>query len=246
MQLEITSIRTDGGTQPRANYHFGAADAYAEDMEAGANFPPVVVFYDGTEYWLADGFHRILAATKIGRMVIDTDVRQGTQQDAQWYSYGVNQTHGLRRSNDDKRRAVEAALRHQYNAGLSDQQIADHCGVSRVYVNQISSQLINVDNLDRPTTRKGRDGKTYNTSNNGKKKPAAPKPEPEDEEPLTPYEQQIAAQYHQNGVTAPIGEPADIGGARLTEMADALVTELSYGDLRRLIDLLAERIAVDV
>ncbi len=29
---------------------------YAEDMAAGATFPPVEVYYDGSIYWLADGY----------------------------------------------------------------------------------------------------------------------------------------------------------------------------------------------
>jgi hypothetical protein len=32
----------------------------------GRNSPPVVVFYDGTSYWLADGFHRVKAAEQAG------------------------------------------------------------------------------------------------------------------------------------------------------------------------------------
>jgi hypothetical protein len=30
---------------------------YADALEEGANFPPVTLFYDGSAYWLADGFH---------------------------------------------------------------------------------------------------------------------------------------------------------------------------------------------
>ncbi len=247
MQLAITTIRTDGGTQPRATYHFGHADAYAEDMEAGAVFPPVVVFYDGADYWLADGFHRVLAATKIGRTDIDADVRQGTQQDAQWYSYSVNQAHGLRRSNEDKERAVEAALRHPKAVGMSDELIATHVGVSSRTVLRYRHALMTLSQVKQPPNRTGRDGRTINTSNIGKKKqPPAPKPEPEEDEPLSAYEEQIVAQHYQNGVNAPISEPAGVGEARLNAMADALVIELNYGDLRRLIELLAERIAVDV
>jgi hypothetical protein len=31
-------------------------------------FPPVVVYFDGTDYWLADGFHRLAAWERIGVM----------------------------------------------------------------------------------------------------------------------------------------------------------------------------------
>jgi hypothetical protein len=35
---------------------------YVGDMKNGANFPAVTVFYDGADYWLADGFHRLEAS----------------------------------------------------------------------------------------------------------------------------------------------------------------------------------------
>ena len=61
MKLKPSQIRQDGGTQPRAEIWQDVVDDYAEQMTAGATFPPIVVFYDGTHYWLADGFHRLAA-----------------------------------------------------------------------------------------------------------------------------------------------------------------------------------------
>lgn len=232
MQIDITQLRTDGGTQPRAMYHYGMVDAYAEDMDAGVTFPPVVVFYDGSDYWLADGFHRVLAARKIERTAIDADVRQGTQQDAQWYSYSVNQAHGLRRSNDDKRRAVEAALKHLNAAGMSDRQIAEHCGVSQPFVSELRNRVS--DNGYQSTGngyRAGKDGVKRKAPN--KKPKPAPAQQDEDDEPLTPYEEHIAAQY-----TTAAPDP-------LVLEVDRLVLQYSYDDLSRLVELLAERIAVN-
>lgn len=238
MQLELTYIRTDGGTQPRSMYHYGTVDSYAEDMEAGAAFPPVVVFYDGSDYWLADGFHRVLAAKKIERATINADIRQGTLQDAQWYSYSVNQTHGLRRSNEDKRRAVEAALAHPKAAGMSDREIAEHCGVSHQTVSNYRIALSKFDSQSTNPIRTGRDGRTINTANIGKsngKKPTPPSAQQveaeTDDKPLTPYEEQIAAQYVQP-------DP-------LAQEVDRLVLRYTYGDLCRLIELLSERVAVN-
>ena len=59
--IPINSIRLDGGTQPRASIDFDTVFDYMDAMTDGADFPPVVVFYDGTHYWLADGFHRVKA-----------------------------------------------------------------------------------------------------------------------------------------------------------------------------------------
>jgi hypothetical protein len=55
---------------------------YADALTNGAEFPPVVVFHDGTDHWLADGFHRLLAHEKAGLVDILADVRQGTKRDA--------------------------------------------------------------------------------------------------------------------------------------------------------------------
>lgn len=64
--IALTSIRTDGGTQPRARLNEDQVAEYVEAMESGATFPPLVVFHDGAAYWLADGFHRYHAATARG------------------------------------------------------------------------------------------------------------------------------------------------------------------------------------
>ncbi len=82
--LMLDVIRTDGGTQPRASMDYGAVDDYTEAMKAGTVFPPALVFYDGSAYWLADGFHRYRAAERAGITEIACDVRQGTREDAQW------------------------------------------------------------------------------------------------------------------------------------------------------------------
>lgn len=142
MQLALDRIRLDGGTQPRAEVRIDIVEEYAEEMRQGAVFPPVVVFFDGTEYWLADGFHRLAAALRARPSEpLETEVIQGTQSDAQWYSFSVNQTHGLRRTNEDKARAVKAALQHPRGASQSDREIGSHVGVTHPTVAKYRSEL---------------------------------------------------------------------------------------------------------
>ena len=57
----------DGGAQMRVEMRPETVNDYAADMLDGAVFPPVIVFDDGTDLWLADGFHRVEAARKIER-----------------------------------------------------------------------------------------------------------------------------------------------------------------------------------
>jgi phage N-6-adenine-methyltransferase len=166
--MQLCDIRTDGGTQPRAQLDLATISEYTEQMADGAAFPPIIVFYDGADYWLADGFHRFSAATCAGLTEIAADVRQGTIQDAQWYSYSVNQAHGLRRSNEDKRRAVEAALKHEYAAKYSNVQIARHCGVAESTIRNYRTEMESTSQIAKSDMRIGADGRAYNTSNIGK------------------------------------------------------------------------------
>lgn len=142
MQLNIDRIRLDGGTQPRTEIRIDVVEEYAEAMRQGAVFPPVIVFFDGLQYWLADGFHRAAAALRVRpSQPIEAEVIQGTQSDAQWYSFSVNQTHGLRRTNEDKARAVKAALQHPRGASQSDRDIGLHVGVTHPTVAKYRSEL---------------------------------------------------------------------------------------------------------
>jgi hypothetical protein len=164
--IAIKDIRRDGGTQPRATIDFEAVFDYMDAMADGAKFPPVVVFYDGASYWLADGFHRVKAAEQAGSHEIGCDLRQGTQHDAQWYSFGANKTNGLRRTNDDKHRAVKAALVHPNGAHLSNRQIAAHVGVDEGTVRNWREKL--TAEIPQSPKRRGRDGRTIKVTNIGK------------------------------------------------------------------------------
>jgi hypothetical protein len=95
--------------------------------------PPPTVFFDGEDgevYWLADGFHRVQAYMVLEHTEIVCDVRKGGKRDATLFSLGANATHGLRRTNEDKRRAVLTMLNDPEWRTWSDSEIARHCNVS--------------------------------------------------------------------------------------------------------------------
>jgi hypothetical protein len=173
-RISIESLRVDGGTQPRGELNADYVAELVERIGNGDKLPPLSAVYDGTDYWLWDGFHRCCAYADAGVEAVDVEVATGTQADAQWRSYAANRVHGLRRTSADKRRAVEAALGHPNGARLSDRSIADHCGVSHTLVAQIRDS---VGNGCQQNTRTGTDGKQYKST-----KPATqPKREPKGE-----------------------------------------------------------------
>ncbi len=154
-ELLIEKIRTDGGVQSRERISDEYVGELAELIKTGKKLPPVDVYSDGTEIWAADGFHRILAHIKADKRTVRCNVHKGTKTDAMWASCAANQEHGLRRTNSDKRHAVEMALK--IHGGKSDRAIADHVGVSDPFVSGLRRQVLTVSTCERV----GRDGKTY-------------------------------------------------------------------------------------
>ena len=140
-ELSLSVINRFGGTQPRARLDDAIIQEYAEAMIAGDVFPPVTTFHDGAVYWLADGFHRVNAALRAGRETIEATVHQGTQRDAILWSISANATHGLRRTNEDKRRAVTRLLTDPEWAGWSDREIARRAAVSQPFVSSVRASL---------------------------------------------------------------------------------------------------------
>jgi len=136
-EIGLDLIRADASAQMRIVVSETVVGEYAEAINDGAEFPPIVVFFDGAAHWLADGFHRLAAHQKLGYDTIQADIREGGLRDAIQYSLGANETHGLRRTRADKRRAVETALADPEWAQLSDRDVAKMCGVSHTLVSQV-------------------------------------------------------------------------------------------------------------
>lgn len=139
--VALSNIRVDGGTQPRAELDEQLVAEYADEMLAGTEFPAVDLVYDGQDYWLVDGFHRVAAAKRAQSASIKAIVESGTRRDAVLRSVGVNAAHGKRRSNADKRRAVLTLLADEEWSQWSDNRIAQQCKVSNRFVGNLRQTL---------------------------------------------------------------------------------------------------------
>jgi hypothetical protein len=141
--LPLASIRRDGGTQMRAEIDMLVVAEYAEAYREGADMPPLVAFHDGTDCWLADGFHRILGAEQAGLEKIACDLRPGSQRDALLFACGANAAHGLRRTNEDKHKAVETVLCLFWRERTteSNREVARLCAVTEFLVRTVKREL---------------------------------------------------------------------------------------------------------
>lgn len=157
--ISLTLIDIYGGTQTRVATSDDAIESYAAEMERGAEFPPIIVFYDGSKHWLADGFHRLLAVKRNGGTSIDAEVQPGSRTDALRFALGANATNGLYRTNADKRNVADIALREWPD--LSNSFLADVCKVSVELVRNVRTELTQSGTIEKPERVTGKDGKEY-------------------------------------------------------------------------------------
>jgi hypothetical protein len=172
--IQISSIKQDAATQPRVKMDMSIVEEYAEEMKNKVRFPALDVFKVDEEYILVDGYHRVLAAQSAGLKKLPCEVHDGTMRDAILFASGVNDTHGVRRTNEDKRRAVKHLLNDPEWSQWSDNKIAEICKVSPMTVGKYREVTIKVysDNRTPERTYTTKQGKTstMKTENIGKKK----------------------------------------------------------------------------
>ena len=152
--VKLSEISIDSDTQQREKIDPVIVDEYAEAIICGAKFPAVTLFFDGAQYYIADGFHRYWAHKKVtGMLDILADVHDGMKRDARLFSFGVNAAHGLRLTNADKRKSVTGMLADKEWSQWPDDKIAKHCHVTRKYVHQLRTEKSVTKLQNSPQTR---------------------------------------------------------------------------------------------
>ncbi len=132
MKIKIADL--DLTLQTRAGTDADTIRTYAEAMDDGAQFPDVTVFTDGETYWLADGFHRVLAAKSNGKTAISADVRKGTEDDAVVFGGTANNKQGKRPTMADVQHFLSMVWERReaiFGGTPTGGNLAERCGVSR-------------------------------------------------------------------------------------------------------------------
>lgn len=198
-KLTLTDILIDPGLQARDSVDWDTVKQYAQEMEAGANFPPVAIFADGDAYWLADGYHRYHAAKLIDQDELACEVHQGQWRDAMLYALSANLQNGLRPNLQDRLRALQILLDDPEWQQWSNSELARRSGTNRKTV--ISHRKPSCPNgQDSGKAKVSRGGTVYeqNTANIGKKKA-----EPEPDEPDFDIDEYIESELSTNEVVIP-------------------------------------------
>lgn len=177
--LKLDQIRIDGGTQSRVAIDEQTVSDYADLYRSDVDLKPVIVFFDGATYWLADGFHRFWANKRINSDYVFAYVHQGTQRDAQWYSFGANSEHGLRRTREDVAQILKRIFTDEKWVETPDSEIASHTGIPRRTINRHrDAHLGQMAKIESGKRKVKRNGTTYkmNTGNIGQSRKRKFKP----------------------------------------------------------------------
>jgi hypothetical protein len=156
VRVALAAIELDTSIQCRAAIDTAVVSEYSERMAAGDTFPPIEVYGTWTKCWIGDGWHRVLASRERALSSIAANLHSGGRADALKHALGANRLHGLHRSNADKRRCVEIALREFPT--LSNHAIAEICGVDDKTVGVCRQSSCGNSAAESIT---GRDGKSY-------------------------------------------------------------------------------------
>jgi DNA-binding transcriptional regulator YhcF (GntR family) len=236
MKLELAVVRIDGDTQARVGLDQDVVAEYALAMQDGDKFPVMVAFHDGSDYWLADGFHRFFARKANGELEAEFDVKQGTQRDALLYSFGANGIRGLKLTAEDIRNIITRMLQDEEWRSWSDVQIAKHVGCSSMTVGRVRHTLEEAGKVTKKTTTKyvDKNGKTKEMKTGTKPKKEKPKADPDLEDKLSELTDTITQLHDENTL---LKDKIAIGQWDATEI-EKIDAEQVIADLRQQINVL--------
>ena len=163
--INLAQVIIDHNLQQRVKLDHSVINDYAIAYQEGMEFPPITIWKCTDEegniednsvarsplsvprYYLVDGFHRVAAVKQAGIEELPFIEKSGTYREALLFSLSVNATHGLRRSNADKRKAVMTLLNDKEWSNWSNRTIAKKCQVSASLVDKLRNEFLNNHNL---------------------------------------------------------------------------------------------------
>lgn len=169
--LPVTERKLDEALQIREKIDGKTVDEYEERMEVidgkvvdprGREWPPTVEYFDGEKYWTADGWHRIFAAMQKEIETYPSIIKEGTRRDALLHAAGANDDHGLKRTKETTKRALEVLMNDEEWGQWSQSMYAEHLNVHPSTISRYKQELINEERIEpRNKVRVKRGGREY-------------------------------------------------------------------------------------
>ena len=155
----LNEIDIENSPKVRAELNEATAAEYGQIIKQDKKaLPPPVVFQEkgGKYFFLADGLHRVTGAKIIGDKTMVCEVREGGFEEALTHALTCNVKHGLRRTQADKKRAVEAALAQWPK--LSDTELSKRAQVDHKTVAAYRKGMESAGKLESSAVRETKSG----------------------------------------------------------------------------------------
>ena len=110
MKIAIRDIVADASIDIRNGMDATTIEEYMDIID---ELPPVVVFDTSQGYLLADGFHRLTAAERLGREEIEADIKKGSRHDALEFAAYANAAAPLKLKPGERRAGIRRLNRLQ-------------------------------------------------------------------------------------------------------------------------------------
>jgi len=144
-EISISEIVWDPSIYPRQKWNTSTIDRYADAVEAGEEFPPIIL-EQGTNR-LLDGKHRLEAYKKAGVETVPAEMHEVPEgMTAKYYAAILSARHGDRMSNTDLKTLAEEEFEADYLANgdstLDAQEWGRSLGISKSTVYRWVSHII--------------------------------------------------------------------------------------------------------
>ena len=187
-ELELAQIVFDKEVQVRVETDEETAKDYYDAMETEEDmkkFPPLTVYFDGCNYWLADGHHRYWAAFRRGYKKILVKVIDGSHDDAILAAVKLNAQNGLRFNDNDWEKIIPLVTSKKQWSDWSNRKLAEELKCSEITIRRYRQENSGATAV-APGKRRGKDGKLYPSKMNKKPKSKAVASEPTGDTGVSP------------------------------------------------------------
>lgn len=155
----LEDVDLDHSPMVRADLRPEAIEEYAAIYKKDKKkLPPIDLFLNAgsQKYLIGDGMHRYQAMRTLSFKGCSANVRPGNYEDALKFALTANERHGIRRSQADKRRAVEEAIKQWPK--VSNVQIANLSSVDDHTVKAVRDWLEEQGKVAPEPIRESKDG----------------------------------------------------------------------------------------
>lgn len=125
MKLSLNQLTIDPTVDIRQKLDEEIIQRYMDSFE---DLPAVVIFETDGEFLLADGFHRVMAAQRLGVSEIEVEVKKGSREEALEYAACANTRHGKQLTREEGKDAIRRL--HQLHPDWGRDEIAERISCS--------------------------------------------------------------------------------------------------------------------